>query len=72
MAEVVILGDKTMIHLDIDSEEKKELTEFLDRCLKSLKVEVAHTDHLAFRDMLKQKEKVLERVLKRLQQGVDR
>ena len=61
-----------MIHLDIDSEEKEDLTEFLEHCLKSLKVEVAHTDHHAFRDMLKQKEKVLERVLGRLQQGVDR
>ena len=58
-----------MIHLDIDSEEKKDLAEFLQQCLQSLKVEVAHTDHHAFRDMLKQKEKVLERVLGKLQQG---
>lgn len=56
-----------MIHLDIDSEETEDLKEFLQNCLDSLKVEVAHTDHHAFRDMLKQKERVLERVLGKLQ-----
>lgn len=61
-----------MTHLDIDSEEKEDLAEFLQQCLRSLKVEVAHTDHHAFRDMLKQKETVLERVLGKLQQGADR
>lgn len=61
-----------MIHLDIDSEETEDLKEFLQNCLDSLKVEVAHTDHHAFRDMLKQKERVLERVLGKLQQGANR
>ena len=61
-----------MIHLDIDSEEKEDLKEFLQGSLDSLKIEVAHTDHHAFRDMLKQKERVLQKVLEKLQQGVNR
>lgn len=58
-----------MIHLDIDTEETEDLREFLQGCLDSLKVEVAHTDHRAFRDMLKQKERVVQRVLEKLQQA---
>jgi hypothetical protein len=61
-----------MIHLDIDSEEKEDLKEFLQSCLDSLEVEVAHTDHYAFRDKLKQKERVLQKVLEKLQQGANR
>ncbi len=61
-----------MIHLDIDSEEREDLKEFLQGCLDSLEIEVAHTDHHAFRDMLKQKERVLQKVLEKLQQGADR
>jgi hypothetical protein len=61
-----------MSHLDIDSEEKEDLKEFLQGSLDSLKIEVAHTDHHAFRDMLKQKERVLQKVLEKLQQGANR
>ncbi len=60
-----------MMHLDIDSEEKEDLRELLQGCLDSLKIEVAHTDHRAFRDMLKQKEGVLQRVLEKLGQAAD-
>ena len=61
-----------MIHLDIDSEEGEDLKEFLQGCLDSLEFEVARTDHHAFRDMLKQKERVLQKVLEKLQQGANR
>ncbi len=61
-----------MIHLDIDLEEREDLKEFLQSCLDSLEIEVAHTDHHAFRDMLKQKERVLQKVLEKLQQGANR
>ena len=56
-------------HLDLDAEEQEELREFLRHCLDSLKVEVAHTDHRAFREMLKEKEAVLQHVLARLGPG---
>ena len=63
---------QSVIRLEIDSEEKKDLKEVLQGCLDSLKVEVSHTDHRAFRDMLKQKEEVLQKVLGKLRQHADR
>jgi hypothetical protein len=58
-----------MVHLDIDSEEQQDLKEFLKHCVDSLKIEVAHTDHRAFRTILEKKERVLQKVLEKLQQG---
>ena len=61
-----------MIHLDIDSEETEDLKEVLQGCLDSLAVEKAHTDHRAFRDMLKEKKRVLRSVLEKLPQDANR
>jgi len=61
-----------MVHLDIDSEETKDLKEVLQGCLNTLDLEVAHADHRAFRNTLKQRERVLQKVLEKLQQGSDR
>ena len=61
-----------MVHLDIDSEETEDLKEVLQACLNELVLEVAHTDRRAFRDMLKQREQVLQKVLEKLEQGADR
>jgi len=61
-----------MIHLDIDSEETADLKEVLQACLNELVLEVSHTDRRAFRDMLKQREQVLQKVLEKLEQGADR
>ena len=55
-----------MIHLDIDNMEKEDLREFLQHCLNWLKVEIHHTDTRAFREGLKQKEKVIQNVLDQL------
>ncbi|HTO63463.1 MAG TPA: hypothetical protein VMM15_19645 [Bradyrhizobium sp.] len=55
-----------MIHLDIDNVEKEDLREFLEHCLNFLKIEVHHTDTRAFRERLKQKEKVIENLLDQL------
>jgi len=55
-----------MIHLDIDNVEKEDLREFLEYCLNFLKIEVHHTDTRAFRERLKQKEKVIENLLDQL------
>jgi len=60
-----------MIHLDINAEEKEDLEEVLQGCLDSLELEVSHTDHRAFRDMLKQREGVLRRVLEKLEQDAE-
>ena len=56
-----------MIHLDIDNIEKEELKEFLQHTLDWLTVEVHHTDTFAFRDRLKQKQKVIQNVLDQLE-----
>ena len=55
-----------MIHLDIDDKEEEELREFLQHCLNWLTVEVHHTDTRAFREKLKQKEKVVQNLLAQL------
>ena len=55
-----------MIHLDIDNIETEDLREFLQHCLNWLKVEIHHTDTRAFREGLKQKEKVIQNVLDQL------
>ncbi len=55
-----------MIHLDVDDKEKEELKEFLQYCLNFLRVEVHHTDTRAFRERLKQKEKIVQNLLDQL------
>jgi len=56
-----------MIHLDIDNIEKEELEEFLQHTLDWLTVEVHHTDTFAFRDRLKQKQKVIQNLLEQVE-----
>jgi hypothetical protein len=56
-----------MIHLDIDNIQKEDLREFLQHCLNWLTVEVHHTDTFAFRQRLKQKEKVIKNLLDQLE-----
>ena len=56
-----------MIHLDIDDMEKEDLREFLQHCLDWLTVEVHHTDTRAFREILKHREKVIEKLLNQLE-----
>ena len=62
----------TMIHLDIDNIEKEELREFLQHCLNWLSVEIHHTDTRSFREMLKQKEKVIRNVVAQLESDANR
>ena len=61
-----------MIHLDIENVEKEELREFLQHCLNWLTVEVHHTDTFAFRERLKQKEKVIQNLLAQLDSEANR
>ena len=56
-----------MIHLDIDNIEKEELKEFLQHTLDWLTVEVHHADTFAFRDRLKQKQKVIQNLLEQVE-----
>ena len=61
-----------MIHLNIDSAEEEELRAFLQHCLNFLTLELHHTDTRAFRERLKQKEKVIQNLLDQLGSDANR
>ena len=52
-----------MIQLDLSDDEREILANVLDSYLSDLRMEIAHTDRLEFRDMLKERKAVLMRVL---------
>ena len=58
-----------MIQLDLTKEEKDILTEILENDLSDLRMEIADTDSLDFREMLKKQKEVLMKVLETLQQA---
>ena len=58
-----------MIQLDLTKEEKDILTEILENDLSGLRMEIADTDSLDFREMLKKQKEVLMKVLETLQQA---
>ena len=55
-----------MIHLNINDTEKEDLRQFLQHCRNWLTVEVHHTDTRAFRERVKEKEKLIENLLQQL------
>jgi len=55
-----------MINLNINDTEKEDLRQFLQHCRNWLTVEVHHTDTFAFRERLKQKEKLIDNLLEQL------
>ena len=56
-----------MITLDLTDEEHEILTFVLKSYLSDLRMEIADTDRMAFRDMLKERKAVLLKVLDVLQ-----
>jgi hypothetical protein len=52
-----------MIRIDLTAEETETLAAMLDNDLSDLRMEIAHTDRLEFRDRLRLKKAVLEKVL---------
>ncbi len=52
-----------MIRLDISHEDAVELAEVLQSALSDLRFEIADTDRMAFREMLKRRKALLEQVL---------
>jgi hypothetical protein len=55
-----------MIHLQLSTEEEEALRDVLSNRLSELEVEILHTDHSAFRDLLKQRRELLARIAERL------
>jgi hypothetical protein len=56
-----------MIELDLTREEREVLLETLENDLSDLRMEIADTDSLDFRDMLKGRKAVLAKVIEALQ-----
>ena len=61
-----------MIHLELTQEEKEMLIDILENDLSDLRMEIADTDSLDFREMLKKQKEVLKKVLETLRQTRER
>jgi hypothetical protein len=55
-----------MITLKLDEQEQQALVEVLEREIPNLRREIHHTDDRAYRDFLKAREQLLERLLTRM------
>ncbi len=56
-----------MIQLDLNQDEREILTAILRNYLSDLRMEISHTDRMAFREQLKLRKQVLKKVLATLQ-----
>jgi hypothetical protein len=59
-----------MFHLDLKPEEREVLLEVLEDELSELRMELADTDNAGYKDELKKRKEVLDRILKALQKAV--
>lgn len=60
-----------MIHLQLDENEKEALSSALKSYLSDLSYEIANTDKQSFRDELKTRRDLLQKVLNTLDSAVD-
>jgi hypothetical protein len=60
------------MQLNLSATEATELREVLTSHLASLRVEIGRSDHREYRDMLRQRDEVLERIVAQLGPGDDR
>lgn len=58
---------KGMVHIKLSPEDQSILSDILENDLSDLRMEIADTDRLDFRNYLKQKKSVLMRTLEQLQ-----
>jgi len=56
-----------MIQFDLSEEERRILLEVLESALSDLRMEIADTDSMDFRDMLKGRKEVIKKVIGALQ-----
>ncbi|HHT9114251.1 MAG: hypothetical protein HZA47_04450 [Planctomycetes bacterium] len=61
-----------MIHLELAQVEKEMLIDILENDLSDLRMEIADTDSLDFREMLTKQKEVLKKVLETLRQARER
>ena len=55
-----------MLQISLDQEELVILTDVLQCCLIELRSEIHHTDDMDYKDMLKNRKQVLEKILSEL------
>jgi hypothetical protein len=55
------------MYLHLDEEEKKILLDLLDTCISDLRQEIAGTDNINYKSMLKQRKQVLIKLFQALQ-----
>jgi hypothetical protein len=60
---VVGSGRCEVLELNLDHEEREILVDLLETRLADLRMEIGRTSRLAYRDMLRKKKKVLEKVV---------
>jgi hypothetical protein len=58
-----------MIQFDLDEEERQVLLEMLESALSDLRMEIADTDSMDFREMLKGRKEVLKKAIGALQEA---
>jgi len=58
-----------MVHLELSNEEQAILAEILEIEINDLRTEIMDTDHRDFKEMLKQREQTLRKLLSMIQQG---
>lgn len=57
-----------MVHLDLNENDVKTMIGILESYLSDLRMEIANTDRLAFRDMLRERKELIGRVLTALRE----
>jgi hypothetical protein len=60
------MKDNNMIHLDFTNEEEQHLKEEVKKRLVDLDNEIAHTDSIDFKDMLKKRRASVQKFLSKL------
>ena len=55
-----------MIQLNLTDEEEQHLKEAVRRRLSELDHEIAHTDSMAFKDMLKRRRETMRKIIEKL------
>jgi len=56
----------TIVRLDLSAEESEALLWVLEDYVSDLRMEVSHTDNMTFREVLKAKEALLNRLIARV------
>jgi hypothetical protein len=58
-----------MITLDFTPEEVQILSDMIESCITDLRMEIRETDRLAYKEMLKNREQILKKMMDAVQQA---